>query len=238
MPLRCWSTADRRQSSRLLRGTAAPQMGIVLPVEASRSGPQPSPSCSSSRTAQVRRPALPRSGPVSSAPTWRMQRRLPCTSGIRPKRPRAFGRSVRGSSPRPTACRSLQDSVFRSFFSPMAAGGAGEIRFPTVASLLAAHGRGRGSESGFFGLRKARGNRRPAGAGFRWEGCLVREATSFPGSSSLGLKPSQAKQGQPVRMALTRHQLPRAFAPALGMSAAHEAAVVQEEPQQVEIRAA
>jgi len=40
-----------------------------------------------------------------------------------------------------------------------------------------------------------------------------------------------------VRMALAGHQLLRALALALGVPAAHEAAVVQEEPQQVQIRA-
>ena len=41
-----------------------------------------------------------------------------------------------------------------------------------------------------------------------------------------------------MRMAVAGHQLPRALALALGMPAAHEAAVVQEEPQQVQVRAA
>src|SRR3982751_5543977 len=68
--------------------------------------------------------------------------------------------------------------------------------------------------------------------------CLVREAASLPRSSPLGLKRSQAQQGEPVWMALTGHQLPRALALALGVPAAHEAAVVQEEPQQVQVRAA
>jgi hypothetical protein len=36
-------------------------------------------------------------------------------------------------------------------------------------------------------------------------------------------------------MALAGHQLPRGFAPALGMAAAQEAAVVQEEAQQVQV---
>ena len=94
---------------------------------------------------------------------------------------------------------------------------------------------GRGSEFDLFGLHKARGSRRPAEAGLRWEGCLVREAVSLPRSSLLGLKQSQAKQGQPVRMALARHQLSRALALALGMPAAQEAAVVQEEAQQVQV---
>jgi len=40
-----------------------------------------------------------------------------------------------------------------------------------------------------------------------------------------------------VWMALAGHQLLRALALALGVPAAHEAAVVQEEPQHVQIRA-
>src|SRR5215213_375667 len=77
-----------------------------------------------------------------------------------------------------------------------------------------------------------------------WEGriatgrCPVREAASLSGSSALGLKRSQAQQGEPVRMALAGHQLARALALALLMPAAQEAAVVQEEAQQVQVRAA
>ncbi len=40
-----------------------------------------------------------------------------------------------------------------------------------------------------------------------------------------------------MRMALAGHQFPWAFAVAFGTPAAHEAPMVQEEPQQVEIRA-
>ena len=72
-------------------------------------------------------------------------------------------------------------------------------------------------------------------AGFRWEGYVVREAASRPGSSSLGLQRSQAQQGEPVRMALAGHQFPGAFALALGVLAAHEAPVVQEKPKQVQV---
>src|SRR3954469_280111 len=68
--------------------------------------------------------------------------------------------------------------------------------------------------------------------------CPVREAASLPRSSPLGLKRSQAQQGEPVRMALVGHQLPRALALALGVPAAQEAAVVQEEPQQDQVCAA
>jgi transposase len=57
----------------------------------------------------------------------------------------------------------------------------------------------------------------------------VREAASRPGSSSLGLKRSQAQQGEPMRMARAGHQFPWAFAVALRTSAAQEAPMVQEE---------
>jgi len=69
-------------------------------------------------------------------------------------------------------------------------------------------------------------------AGSRLEGCPLREAASRPGPSLLGLKRSQAQQGEPVRMALADHQFPRAFALALGTPVANEAPMVQEEPQQ------
>ncbi len=68
--------------------------------------------------------------------------------------------------------------------------------------------------------------------------CPVREAASLFASSPLGLKRSQAQQGQPVRMALAGHQLLRVLALALGVPAAQEATVVQEAPEQVQIRSA
>src|SRR4051794_37667524 len=86
-----------------------------------------------------------------------------------------------------------------------------------------------------FWVTRAREERRPVRAGFRWAMCPVREAASLPRSSPLGLKRSQAQQGEPVWTALAGHQLPRAFALALGVPAAQEAAVVQEEPQQVQV---
>jgi hypothetical protein len=70
------------------------------------------------------------------------------------------------------------------------------------------------------------------------EGCPEREAASLPGSGSPGLKRPQAEQGQPVRVASAGHQLPRALASALLVPAAQEAAVVQKEPQQLEVGAA
>jgi hypothetical protein len=62
-------------------------------------------------------------------------------------------------------------------------------------------------------------------------GCLVREAGGLPGSSSLGLKRSKVQKGEPVRMALPRHQFSRTLAVTPNMPASHEAAVVQEELQ-------
>ena len=88
----------------------------------------------------------------------------------------------------------------------------------------------RGSESALFGLHKARGNRRPVRVGVRLEGCSVREAAGRPGSSSPGLKRSQAQQGEPVRMARACHQFPWALALAFSTPAAHKTPVVQEEP--------
>ncbi len=67
----------------------------------------------------------------------------------------------------------------------------------------------------------------------RW---FCREAVSLPGSSAAGLKWPEAQQRQPMRMALAGHQFPRAFAVPFGTSAAHEAPMVQEEPQQVQVR--
>ena len=74
--------------------------------------------------------------------------------------------------------------------------------------------------------------------GFRFQGYPVREAASLPGSCSLGLKRSQAQQGEPMRMARACHQFSWALAIAFGTSAAQETAMVQEEPQQIEIRTA
>ena len=64
------------------------------------------------------------------------------------------------------------------------------------------------------------------------------EAVSRPGLPSLGLKRSQAEQGQPVWMRLAGHQLAWALAIAFGTSATQEAAVVDEEAQQVQVGAA
>jgi len=67
------------------------------------------------------------------------------------------------------------------------------------------------------------------GVGFWLDRCPVREAASLPRSSSLGLKRSQAQQGEPMRMARACHQFPWALGIAFGTSAAQEAAMVQEE---------
>jgi hypothetical protein len=64
---------------------------------------------------------------------------------------------------------------------------------------------------------------------------FCREAANLPGSSVPGLDWSEAQQRQPMRMALAGHQFSRAFAVAFGPSAAHEAPMVQEEPQQGQV---
>ncbi len=52
------------------------------------------------------------------------------------------------------------------------------------------------------------------------------------------MKRSQAQQGEPMRMARACHQFPWALTIAFGTSAAHEAAMVQEKPEQVQVRVA
>ncbi len=84
-------------------------------------------------------------------------------------------------------------------------------------------------------VTRARGKRRPVKARFQLEQRPIGRLRASPWSSPLGLKRSQAQQGQPVRMVLASHQLARALALALGMAAAQEAAVVQKEPQQVQV---
>jgi hypothetical protein len=91
----------------------------------------------------------------------------------------------------------------------------------------------------FLGDKLACGSSRALQAGPWSAGLLCRgEAASLPGSGVLVLKRSEAEQGEPVRMAFAGHQFPRALADALGKPAAHEAPMVQEEPQQIQIRAA
>jgi len=68
------------------------------------------------------------------------------------------------------------------------------------------------------GSRQPGSPRRPCG-----------EAISLPGSGVSRLEWPEAQQRQPVRMALAGHQLPRAFAVALGPAAAHKTPMVQEE---------
>jgi hypothetical protein len=89
-----------------------------------------------------------------------------------------------------------------------------------------------------FRVTRARGNRRPVRAGYQLESCPAREAVSLSGSRLLGLKRPEAEQRKPMRMAVAGHQFPRAFAVALGTAAAHEATMVQEELQQVQVRTA
>ena len=89
---------------------------------------------------------------------------------------------------------------------------------------------------GQFWVTRAHEERRPV-----WGWMLTSDVPCAGGGQPLtvsgppGLKRSQAQQGEPVRMALAGHQLARALALALGVPAAQEAAVVQEEPQQVQV---
>jgi len=99
-----------------------------------------------------------------------------------------------GGGRRPRACRSAPPCARRGraarWFGSSASAASCSCAWP------------RSSESALFGLHRSRGNRRPVRAGFRLEERPVREAASFPRSSALGLKRSQAQQGEPVRMAL------------------------------------
>ena len=89
---------------------------------------------------------------------------------------------------------------------------------------------GRGSFSANFGLHGRA--KSPACKGrILVERRPVREALSLFGLGLLWLKRSQAKQGQPMRMALAGHHFARAFALTFCTSAAHEALMVQVELQ-------
>src|SRR5215213_970944 len=90
-------------------------------------------------------------------------------------------------------------------------------------------------KSAAFWVTGSHGNRRSVRAEFAWKGVLCGKRSALPGSGLPGLKWPEAQQRQPVRMALAGHQFPRAFAVALGTSAAHETPMVQEEPQQAQI---
>src|ERR1700712_4229270 len=61
------------------------------------------------------------------------------------------------------------------------------------------------------------------------------EAVSLPGSGAPVLKRSEAQQSEPVRMGFAGHQLPWAFANALGKLTAHVAPMVKEESQQIQV---
>jgi hypothetical protein len=94
-------------------------------------------------------------------------------------------------------------------------------------------------KSAVFWVTEAYGNRRSVRAGFGSKGCPVREAANPPRvsleSGLPGLKWPEAQQRQPMRMSLAGHQFARALAAAFGPSAAHEAPMVQEEPQQAQV---
>ena len=67
-------------------------------------------------------------------------------------------------------------------------------------------------------------------------GCRRRPASVCSGS--LWLKRSQPNEREPMEMVSTGHQLGRTFTDSLQDPAAHKAAVIQEELQKVQVRAA
>jgi hypothetical protein len=87
----------------------------------------------------------------------------------------------------------------------------------------------------FWGNKRTGKNGRPLGSDLGQWGCCAGEAVSLPGSGALVLKRSEAQQGEPMRVAFAGHQFPRAFADALGKLAAHEAPMVEEEAQQIQL---
>lgn len=64
------------------------------------------------------------------------------------------------------------------------------------------------------------------------------QVVDLPASGPLWLKRAESEQREPVLMILTSHQLTRAPAFAFSSSAAREAPMVLEEPQQVKVRVA
>src|SRR3984957_4993559 len=106
-----------------------------------------------------------------------------------------------------------------------------------LADIAQAHVR-RGSNQRSFGLQSRTEIAGPW-VGFGSEGRPVREAANPPQvsleSGLPGLNWPEAQQRQPMRMALAGHQFARALAVAFGTSAAHEAPMVQEEPQQAQV---
>jgi len=75
---------------------------------------------------------------------------------------------------------------------------------------------------------RARGNRRPVGAGFWLEERSCSGGRQPPRVRLTGAEEVQAQQDEPVRMALASDQFPVAFALALIMAAGHETPMVQE----------
>jgi hypothetical protein len=65
-----------------------------------------------------------------------------------------------------------------------------------------------------------------------------RRLLTSPSSGAPRLEWSEAQQRKPVRMVFAGHDFAGAFAAALGTAAAREAPVVQEEPQQIQVRVA
>lgn len=108
-----------------------------------------------------------------------------------------------------------------------------KVRYPLLATTKALLDRVWFKKYHFW-VTQAKGICPPAKAGFQLEGAIPREA-GWPsrGSSSLELKWPQAQVREPVRMALSCHQLHGAFAHAFGPWAAYEAPMVQEKMQQI-----
>ncbi|KGX47803.1 hypothetical protein Y600_5909 [Burkholderia pseudomallei MSHR3709] len=76
----------------------------------------------------------------------------------------------------------------------------------------------------------------PEKAGYLYCSTIDTEAVDLPASSSLRLKRSQTQQCELVRMTLAGHQFPWTLSVAFGAPAAHEAPMIQEKAQQVEVR--
>ena len=97
----------------------------------------------------------------------------------------------------------------------------------------------RGSKSTVFGQQSRAQSAHSRRRDFGSERCDAGEAERPRAESgSKWLKRAQTQQREPMRMLLPRHHLARALGLALNTTAAHEAPVVEEELQQVQVRAA
>lgn len=92
-------------------------------------------------------------------------------------------------------------------------------------------------KASFSGNRDEPSHTANEGGGFM---STANQVEGFDGlrSTLARLKFAEPEQGEPVRVGLTGHELARAPALTLGPAAAHEAAVIQEEAQQPEVRRA